>query len=222
MLNFFLSDTIDSVLSQTFQNFELLALDDGSTDSSKNIILSYKDDRIKYISCKHSFIDTCNKGLKLSKGKYIALIDHDDIMMPYRLDIQYRFMEEHPNVDACGGYMHSFGKHKWKMELPLKHDSLIENMLLTYINSYVLPFPYRIPDGFARLRSCILKDNRQAFRTILFVTVYARQVWYNERRCLAIEPQYRCRKHRLAYAGYQVYGRRCRPQSTHACHPVLE
>ena len=68
----FLKDTIDSILSQTFTNFELLALDDGSSDSSKNIILSYKDDRIKYIPCKHDFINTCNKGLRLSKGKYIA------------------------------------------------------------------------------------------------------------------------------------------------------
>jgi len=146
----FLSKTIDSVLSQSFKNFELLALDDGSTDSSKNIVLSYKDDRIKYIYCKHDFVNTCNKGLKLSKGKYIALIDHDDIMMPYRLDIQYRFMEEHPKIDACGGYMQSFGKKNTQMEVPIKHHDIIERMLL---KSIMLN-----PTGF--IRKTVLIENK--------------------------------------------------------------
>jgi len=150
----FINDAIDSVLSQTHCEFELLALDDGSSDSSKDIIMSYKDKRIKYILCKHDFINTLNKGIKLSKGKYIALLDHDDIMMPYRLSTQYKFMEEHPEIVACGGYMHSFGKYRELMEVPLKHDLIIEKMLLrsVMLNS----------TGF--IRKSVLMDNNIKYR----------------------------------------------------------
>ena len=146
----FLTETIDSVLSQTFTKFELLALDDGSSDSSKDIILSYKDERVKYIPCKHDFINTLNKGLRLSKGKYIALLDHDDIMMPYRLSTQYNFMEERHDVIACGGYMHSFGRYSELMKLPLKHDDIIEEMLIRSVM-------YN-PTGFIR-KTALLENN---------------------------------------------------------------
>ncbi|MDR1583216.1 MAG: glycosyltransferase family 2 protein, partial [Prevotellaceae bacterium] len=105
----FLSETIDSVLSQTFSDFELLTLDDCSTDKSAEIIKSYNDPRIRYVKCTHDFIGTLNKGLSLSRGKYIAQIDHDDMMLPYRLQTQYDFMENNPDVVACGGYMIAFG-----------------------------------------------------------------------------------------------------------------
>lgn len=126
----FLRETIDSVLSQTFSGFELLLLEDGSTDSSSRIIQSYKDSRIHYISCSHNFISTLNKGLNSAKGKYIALLDHDDIMLPQRLRIQYDFMENNPDIAACGGYMQTFGKYSTEMEVPLKHEDIILTMLL--------------------------------------------------------------------------------------------
>ena len=150
----FLNDAIDSVLSQTFTEFELLALDDGSSDSSKDIVLSYKDTRIKYIACKHDFINTLNKGIRLSKGKYIALLDHDDIMMPYRLSTQYSFMEEHDDIAACGGYMHSFGMNSELMKVSIKHDVIIENMIL---RSIMLN-----PTGF--IRKSVLSENNIKYR----------------------------------------------------------
>jgi glycosyltransferase involved in cell wall biosynthesis len=112
----FLNETIDSVLSQTFSDFELLALDDGSIDNSAEIIKSYNDPRIRYVECTHDFIGTLNKGLSLSQGKYIAQIDHDDMMMPYRLQTQYDFMEENPDIVACGGYMISFERYSFEMK----------------------------------------------------------------------------------------------------------
>jgi glycosyltransferase involved in cell wall biosynthesis len=126
----FLHETIDSVLCQTFSDFELLLLDDGSTDSSSDIIRSYADDRIKYVPCTHDFIGTLNRGFPIATGKYIAQLDHDDLMIPQRLQIQYDFMEEHPEIAACGGYMHTFGKYFTEIRLPLEHNQLVVDMLL--------------------------------------------------------------------------------------------
>ena len=106
----FIKETIDSVLNQTFSDFEFIIVDDTSTDRSKEIILSYNDSRIKYFLCKHDFVGTHRKGYHLAAGKYIAHLDHDDIMTPERLQMQFDFMESNPDIDACGGYMTSFGK----------------------------------------------------------------------------------------------------------------
>ena len=138
----FLKEAIDSVLNQTFSDFEVLALDDGSTDSSAAIVQSYTDPRMKYIQCTHDFIDTLNKGLELADGKYIALIDHDDIMLRDRLEIQYNFMESNPDIAACGGYMKSFGLRNGEIKAPLTHPDIIQAMLLYS--------PIQNPTGFIR------------------------------------------------------------------------
>ena len=126
---FFIKETIDSVLCQTFTDFEYFLLDDGSTDNSGDIIRSYNDPRVSYIPCPHDFIGTQNKGFELAKGKYIAQLDHDDLMAPNRLEIQYQFMEENPDIVACGGYMQRFGKRTDIWENPLKHNEIIESMI---------------------------------------------------------------------------------------------
>jgi glycosyltransferase involved in cell wall biosynthesis len=106
----FLKETIDSVLNQKFTDFELIIADDSSTDRSKDIVFSYDDPRIRYVLCKHDFIGTHRKGYQLACGKYIAHLDHDDLMVPERLQIQFDFMESHPDIDACGGHIQRFGK----------------------------------------------------------------------------------------------------------------
>jgi glycosyltransferase involved in cell wall biosynthesis len=138
----FLRETIDSVLCQSFPDFELLILDDGSTDRSAEIIQSYTDKRITYILCSHNFIQTINKGLECANSKYIALLDHDDLMVKNRLQIQHDFMEANPEIAACGGYMYSFGNFSVHTIVPLKHDEIIRTMLL------YSPIPN--PTGFIR------------------------------------------------------------------------
>lgn len=146
----FLSDTINSVLCQTFMNYELLLLDDESTDNSSIIIKEYNDSRIKYIHCLHNFIQTLNAGLCLAKGKYIALLDHDDLMMPNRLQTQFDFMEANPDIAACGGYMHSFGLHSTRMEVPLIYTEIVFGM--------VLGNPILNPTGFIR-KEILISNN---------------------------------------------------------------
>ena len=126
----FIRETIDSVLCQTFTDFEILALDDGSTDDSAAIIQSFTDPRVKYVPCTHDFIGTLNKGLELADSKYIAFIDHDDMMLSYRLKTQYDFMEANPDIAASGGFMLSFGQYSTIAKVPLVHKTIIQTMLM--------------------------------------------------------------------------------------------
>lgn len=99
----YLHDAIDSILNQTYTNFELIILNDGSTDKTEEIILSYSDPRIRYVKNKQNLklIKTLNKGIELAKGKYIARMDADDISLPNRFQVEYDFMESNPNISAC-------------------------------------------------------------------------------------------------------------------------
>lgn len=87
----FLNESIDSILNQSFKDFEFLIINDASTDNSKKITMSYNDKRIRYFENSKNLgvALTLNKGLKLAKGKYIARMDADDIAYPQRLEVEY-------------------------------------------------------------------------------------------------------------------------------------
>jgi len=100
----YIREAIESFLNQTYKDFEFLIIDDASVDSSRDIILSFKDPRIRLIANEKNigFVSSLNKGLQLAKGEYIARIDADDISMPERLEKQLIFMENHPEVGLLG------------------------------------------------------------------------------------------------------------------------
>jgi glycosyltransferase involved in cell wall biosynthesis len=95
----YLYQAIKSILTQTYTNFELIIIDDGSTDESLKIIQSFDDERIQIIQNEQNLglIKTLNKGIDLAKGEYIARMDADDIAMPKRLEKQVAFLEK--NID---------------------------------------------------------------------------------------------------------------------------
>ena len=105
-----LKEAIDSILNQTYTDFELLIINDGSTDRSEEIILSYNDNRIKYIlnEANLGIVKTLNKGIELSTLKYIARMDADDISMPHRFERQVAYMEANPGIVACGSNILKF------------------------------------------------------------------------------------------------------------------
>lgn len=101
----FLRPSIESVLSQTYADFEFLIIDDASSDGTLEIINSYKDPRIRII-CNEKNQGTGfsrNKGILNSKGEYIAVLDADDIMYPERIAKQVLFLDEHPEIVLIGG-----------------------------------------------------------------------------------------------------------------------
>ncbi len=102
----YLKESIDSILQQTFSDFELLVISDGSTDESHRIIESYTDKRIRFIKNEKNkgLIFTLNRGLGEARGKYIARMDQDDISIPSRLQEQYDFLERNTGVALVGGW----------------------------------------------------------------------------------------------------------------------
>lgn len=99
----YLSEAIDSVVNQSFTDWELIVINDCSTDSTSEILSRYEaqDSRIKVHTNEVNLRlpSSLNKALTLAKGKYVARMDADDICMPNRLQMQYDFMENHTDVD---------------------------------------------------------------------------------------------------------------------------
>jgi len=100
----YLKEAIDSILIQTYKDFEFLIINDGSTDNSEKIILSYGDNRIRYIknSKNLGFSQTANKGLNLAIGQYVARMDCDDLSNNRRLEKQIGFLEKNPDYGVVG------------------------------------------------------------------------------------------------------------------------
>ena len=105
----YISESINSVLGQSFPNFELLIFNDNSTDDTLKTLETYHDSRIQIFNSKDGFIANLNKGLDLAKGQYIARMDADDTMHPERLKIQLEIMET-TDTDICSSWMNVFGE----------------------------------------------------------------------------------------------------------------
>lgn len=101
----YLSSAIESILSQTFKDFEFIIVDDGSTDETTKIVTQFKerDNRIKFIHQEHEgIVAALNKGISSSVGEFIARMDSDDICLPERLELQRDFFEANPEIGVLG------------------------------------------------------------------------------------------------------------------------
>ena len=101
----YISDTIRSILSQTFDDFEIIVCDNCSTDNTGEIVRSFDDSRIRYICNEKNLgiVGNPNRAIDLSRGEYVHIIHHDDVMMPENLACKVRILDEHPHV----GFVHS-------------------------------------------------------------------------------------------------------------------
>ena len=166
----FLNKAIDSILAQTYTNFELIILNDGSTDRTESIILSYKDPRIRYVKNESNLklIKTLNKGIDLARGKYIARMDADDISLPTRFEKEIEYMESHPTcgvVSVLPFVMREDGKilHKSRFFLSTLHYSCL------FVNLFSAPILH--PGSFFKadvLRKYKYRDNPE----VLHVEAY--------------------------------------------------
>lgn len=126
----FIRETIDSVLNQTYQNFEFIIVNDGSVDSTQQIINSYDDKRIISLSLtKNQGVSNArNRGTDLSKGEFIAFCDADDLYDPGRLQTQLDFLASNPAVDVCGSYFMVFENGQEKLiEHPITDQEIKES-----------------------------------------------------------------------------------------------
>jgi len=100
----YVSDTIQSILNQSFQNFELIIINDCSTDNSLSVIQKFQDPRIIIINNERNLklIKTLNRGIQHAKGKYIARCDADDIFDKNRFEKQVHFLEKNPEIGVLG------------------------------------------------------------------------------------------------------------------------
>jgi len=108
----FLSEAIDSILAQTLTDWELIAVDDGSTDGTYSLLEGYEDPRIRVVRLDQNqgIPRALNCGLKLVTGDLIARLDADDVADPDRLRVQAEFLDKHLEVVLVGGWLRTRGE----------------------------------------------------------------------------------------------------------------
>jgi glycosyltransferase involved in cell wall biosynthesis len=128
----YLSEAIESILGQTYKDFEFLIMNDGSSDRSVELIQSYQDARIKLVNNAKNIglSPTLNIGIGLAVGKYIARMDSDDISLPTRLEKQMGFMEAHPEYAMVSTWARTISEDgKFKRENRRFHKYSYYNLI---------------------------------------------------------------------------------------------
>ena len=101
----FLPEAVETIIHQTIEDWELIVVDDGSTDGSREYLGSLTDPRVRAVYREHEgLVAALNAGLNRCRGSYIARQDSDDTSLPHRLATQLTFLEEHPELDGCGSW----------------------------------------------------------------------------------------------------------------------
>jgi len=123
----YIGEAMESILNQTFNDFEFIIIDDASSDNTINEIQKHKDPRIKIIENQdNSGPGACmNKAMRIAQGKYIARMDADDISHPSRIQKLYNFLEENSSIDVCGCSMQLFGNESNRVEFSSDHDEIV-------------------------------------------------------------------------------------------------
>lgn len=133
----YLGEAVDSILKQSFTDFELIVFDYGSTDKSKEIAATFAaaDARVRLHGISaNSLVDARNAGCALARGKYIAVMDADDVSLPNRLQLEVDFLEQHPEAGFAGGaaeWINPTGQKMWVLTFPTG-DAELKDALLTH------------------------------------------------------------------------------------------
>jgi glycosyltransferase involved in cell wall biosynthesis len=135
----YLREAIESILNQTYTNYEFIIINDGSTDKSLNIIKEYKskDNRIILINNNQNqgIVSALNYGIKYVKGKYIARMDSDDISLPYRLEKEYNYIIKN-DLDLCGSFAFAFRnkiKNNKLIKVPIEANDIKYSLLFSNV-----------------------------------------------------------------------------------------
>lgn len=134
----YINECIQSIKEQTFSHFEVVIVNDGSTDRTSEILSSIDDSRFRIVNSNHDYIASLNKGLNLATGEYIARMDADDIMMPERIERQVAYMDDNPMIDVCASWYEGFGDFTW---LGTYGKYMIKNPLLELLQQNIICHP---------------------------------------------------------------------------------
>ncbi len=127
----YLRECIDSVLNQTFADFEFIIIDDCCTDSTATILSSYNDARIKIFKNETNLglTKSLNRAIELAQGKYIARMDADDICLPTRFEKQFQLLEAKPQIGLCGTWYENFGDRNGIARYNTTHNEIVLGLL---------------------------------------------------------------------------------------------
>ena len=161
----FISETIKSILKQSYVQFELIIVNDGSTDNSEQIILSFKDLRVKLINQNNQGVSSArNSGLKLAQGEFIIFFDADDIMSDDFLQSRINVLKLMPNIHGVGGKIIAFNlKNENVFNSICPGENAIKDILLYNLKTSTCPSNYLFKHTF-------LKQNKLSFNTNLHST----------------------------------------------------
>ena len=137
------ADAVESILHQTFGDFEFIIVDDGSTDSTEEILREYAalDGRIKLYNQENcGLIASLNRYCRVANGKYIARMDADDISLPARLEKQFRYLEAHSEVGVLGTWIQDVDSNRTPIiEWPVPADPVVVRWFLFFGNCIAHP-----------------------------------------------------------------------------------
>lgn len=128
----FIREAVQSILDQTYANFELLIFNDASTDGTWDLLKSFEDPRIKLFNSDTNvgYLMHLNEGIRIAKGKYLARMDADDISLNERFKEQVDFLENNEDVGVCGTAIEIFGDRNKTYVPSEKHDDILFDLLL--------------------------------------------------------------------------------------------
>lgn len=134
----YLREAIDSVLAQTYRDFELWVVNDGSTDSTADIVDSYLDPRVRRIDNPHNMglVATLNRTFAMVESPFIARMDDDDLWHEKKLELQIALLESRPDIGVCGTSIHKFGDINSTFVFPEESDALKVGLLFYCMMSH--------------------------------------------------------------------------------------
>lgn len=136
----YIEQVLQSIFEQSLSDFEVILVDDGSTDETWRLVQKCTDKRLTAIQCEHNYIHSLNCAQQLAQGEYIARMDADDLMHPHRLALQVALMERHKKVDICTGWIKGFNMQGYTDDFTML-GGYIKNPLLCLLRQNQLYHP---------------------------------------------------------------------------------
>ena len=124
---------VNSILKQSFEDFEFIIIDDGSTDNTEAVVRSFKDSRIKYFKFEHKgFIESANFGVGVASSEWIARMDADDIAVPVRFEKQIDYLNKNPEHKfvSCWYSIFRNTKNYYFVKTPINHNDILKQLSL--------------------------------------------------------------------------------------------